>query len=47
MNATGEEMGRALEEMQSVSLEAHILQGMGKKGRPLYPACPGFFGTAR
>jgi len=35
-DATGEEMGRALEEMQSVSLEAHILQGMGKKGRPLF-----------
>ena len=35
-DATGEEMGRALEEIQSVSLEAHILQGMGKKGRPLF-----------
>lgn len=35
-DATGEEMGRALEQIQSVSLEAHILQGMGKKGRPLF-----------
>ncbi|HDQ93362.1 MAG TPA: DUF111 family protein, partial [Synergistetes bacterium] len=35
-DATGEEMGRALEEIQSVSLEAHILQGIGKKGRPLF-----------
>jgi len=30
------EIGRALEQIQSVSLEAHILQGMGKKGRPLF-----------
>jgi len=35
-DATGEEIGRALEQIQSVSLEAHILQGMGKKGRPLF-----------
>ena len=35
-DATGEEMGMALEEIQSVSLEAHLLQGLGKKGRPLF-----------
>jgi len=35
-DATGEEMGRALEVLQEVSLEAHILQGLGKKGRPLF-----------
>jgi len=35
-DATGEEMGRALEVLQEISLEAHILQGLGKKGRPLF-----------
>ena len=35
-DATGEEMGRSLEVLQEVSLEAHILQGLGKKGRPLF-----------
>jgi len=34
-DATGEELGRALEMLQDVSLEAHIVQGLGKKGRPL------------
>ena len=35
-DATGEEMGRALERLQEVSLETHLLSGMGKKGRPLF-----------
>jgi len=35
-DATGEEMGRALSTIQEASLEAHILQGIGKKGRPLF-----------
>ncbi|HOD74170.1 MAG TPA: nickel pincer cofactor biosynthesis protein LarC [Candidatus Bipolaricaulis anaerobius] len=35
-DATGEEMGRALERLQEVSLEAHLLSGVGKKGRPLF-----------
>ncbi|MEA3508393.1 MAG: nickel insertion protein, partial [Synergistota bacterium] len=34
-DATGEELGRALEILQEVSLEAHIVQALGKKGRPL------------
>ncbi|QVL36313.1 nickel insertion protein [Aminirod propionatiphilus] len=35
-DATGEEMGRFLEELQTMSLEAHLLQALGKKGRPLF-----------
>lgn len=35
-DATGEEMGRLLEELQALSLEAHLLQALGKKGRPLF-----------
>lgn len=35
-DATGEEMGRALERLQEISLEAHLLSGLGKKGRPLF-----------
>ncbi|QTX32436.1 DUF111 family protein [Aminithiophilus ramosus] len=35
-DATGEEMGRFLEELQALSLEAHLLQALGKKGRPLF-----------
>ncbi|MGC9490606.1 MAG: nickel insertion protein [Thermovirgaceae bacterium] len=35
-DATGEEMGLAIEILQEVSLEAHIVQALGKKGRPLF-----------
>ncbi|MGC9372154.1 MAG: nickel insertion protein [Thermovirgaceae bacterium] len=35
-DATGEEMGLAVEILQEVSLEAHIVQALGKKGRPLF-----------
>jgi hypothetical protein len=35
-DATGEEMGLAIEILQEVSLETHIIQALGKKGRPLY-----------
>lgn len=35
-DATGEEMGLAIEILQEVSLEAHVVQALGKKGRPLY-----------
>lgn len=35
-DATGEEMGLAIEVLQEVSLEAHVVQALGKKGRPLY-----------
>ena len=35
-DATGEEMGRFLEELQTLSLEVHLVQAMGKKGRPLF-----------
>ncbi|MCF7935663.1 MAG: LarC family nickel insertion protein [Synergistales bacterium] len=35
-DATGEEMGRAIEQIQEAALEAHVVQGIGKKGRPLY-----------
>jgi len=35
-DATGEEMGLAVEILQEASLEAHIVQALGKKGRPLF-----------
>lgn len=35
-DATGEEMGLAIEILQEASLEAHIVQALGKKGRPLF-----------
>jgi len=35
-DATGEEMGLAIEILQEVSLEAHVVQALGKKGRPLF-----------
>jgi uncharacterized protein (DUF111 family) len=33
---TGEEIALALERLQESTLEAHLLQGLGKKGRPLF-----------
>ncbi len=35
-DATGEEMGLAIEILQEASLEAHVVQALGKKGRPLF-----------
>lgn len=35
-DATGEEMSRFLEELQKLSLETHLVQALGKKGRPLF-----------
>jgi uncharacterized protein (TIGR00299 family) protein len=33
---TGEEMGRVLALLQEVALESHLVQALGKKGRPLF-----------
>ncbi len=35
-DATGEEMARFLEELQELTLETHLVQALGKKGRPLF-----------